>query len=85
MVLQILNRAQEYGTQIPDAIEVALYILKVNPSHWSTFAKISGFDRDSFESQLVDILNDLLYVKNFSINSDPKQLKWDQVDSAKQD
>ena len=41
MVLEILDCAQEDGTLNPDAIDVALYILKVDPSHWSTFAKLS--------------------------------------------
>ena len=52
-----------------DAIEVALYILKVDPTHWSTFARGSAFDRPIFELKLLEIVHDLLYVKFFSINS----------------
>ena len=69
MVLEILYRAQEYGSQISDVIDVALYILRVNPTHWSTFARSSDFDRDFFELKLLEIVHDLLYVKFFSINS----------------
>ena len=63
MVVEILPKQQEVGSTISDAINVALYILKVDPSHWSTFARISTFDRDSFESKLAEVLHDLLYVQ----------------------
>ena len=75
ILLEILDKDTEYGSQISDAIDVALYVLKVNPSHWSTFAKILGFDRDLFDLHLKEILFDLFYTKNFSINSDPNKLK----------
>ena len=56
--------------KISDAIDVALYIFKVDPSHWSTFARISGFDRDYFETQLIAVVEDLLYVQHWCNNSD---------------
>ena len=70
MVVEILPKQQEVGSTISDAINVALYILKVDPSHWSTFARISTFDRDSFESKLAEVLHDLLYVQYFCSNCD---------------
>ena len=48
---------------------MALYILKVDPAHWSTFARGSAFDRPLFEEKLLEIVHDLLYVKFFSRNS----------------
>ena len=50
MVLEILNHDQESGSRISEAIDVALYILKVDPTHWSTFARGSAFDRAFFLS-----------------------------------
>ena len=70
MVVEILPKQQEVGTTISDAIKVALYILKVDPSHWSTFARISTFDRASFESELSEVLHNLLYVQHFCSNCD---------------
>ena len=70
MVVEILPKQQEVGSTISDAINVALYILKVDPSHWSTFARISTFDRDSFESKLAEVLHNLLYVQHFCSNCD---------------
>ena len=71
--VEILHKQQEEGLKISDTIDVALYILKVNPLHWSTFARISCFDRDSFEPKLADIVHDLLYVQHFCNNSDYSQ------------
>ena len=68
MVVEILPRQQEVGTTISDAINVALYILKVDPSHWSTFARISAFDRESFELELSEVLHNLLYIQHFCSN-----------------
>ena len=70
MILDILHNKKEDSSKISDAIDVALYILKVDPSHWSTFARISGFDRDSFETQLTAVVFDLLYVQHWCNNSD---------------
>ena len=70
MVVENLPKQQEVGSTISDAINVALYILKVDPSHWSTFARISTFDRDSFESKLAEVLHNLLYVQYFCSNCD---------------
>ena len=69
MVLETLNHDQESGSRILEAIDVALYILKVDPTHWSTFARGSAFDRPFFKLKLLEIVHDLLYVKFFSINS----------------
>ena len=70
MIIEILHKQQEDGSKISDAIDMAFYILKVDLSHWSTFARISGFDRDSFELKLVDIIHDLLYIQYFCKTSD---------------
>ena len=70
MLIDILNNQKEEGTKTSDAIDVALYIFKVDPSHWSTFARISSFDRQAFESKLVAVVHDLLFVQHFCQNSD---------------
>ena len=70
MIVDFLYKQKEESSKISDAIDVALYIFKVDPSHWSIFARISGFDRNSFESKSTDVVNDLLYVQHFCNNSD---------------
>ena len=70
MLIDILNNDVEEGTKIAYAIDVALYIFKVDPSHWSTFARISTFDRPAFETKLEAVVHNLLYVQHFCRNSD---------------
>ena len=70
MIVEIFHKQKEESSKISDVIDVALYIFKVDPSHWFTFASISGLDRDSFESKLTDVVHDLLYVQHFCNNSD---------------
>ena len=44
LLLDILKKDVEEAEKISHAINVVLYILKVDPSHWSTFARISTFE-----------------------------------------
>ena len=60
ILIDIFNNKKEEGTKISDAIDVALYIFKIDSLHWLTFARISGFDRQAFETKLVAVIHDLL-------------------------
>lgn len=82
ILLEILDNKTEDRTRMTNVIDVALYILKVNPSHWSTFAKILGFDRDTYDSQWKEMMFNLFFSENFSTDSDVHQfvIEWNDDD-----
>ena len=57
LLLDILKKDVEEATKISHAINIVLYILKVDPSHWSTFARISTFNRPAFEEKFLEIVH----------------------------
>ena len=59
MVFNFFDPNKDNAKLIPDAIDVTLDILKVNPSHWCTFSNTLAFHKESIELQFKDVLFDL--------------------------
>ena len=54
------DMAQLFPKYINRVVEMALYILKFNPSHWTVLANCTNFDPVQFEEKLVDCVQYLL-------------------------
>jgi len=54
---------------IINAVDVALYLLKVDPVHWCVFPNTPMFDQATFDTQLNDVISDLYFVRNIAIHS----------------
>ena len=67
MVRSIVASINE--TALVNAIDIALYLLKVDPVHWCVFPNIPMFDQSAFDEQLSTVISDLYFVRNVSIHS----------------
>jgi hypothetical protein len=51
------------------AVDVALYLLKVDPVHLCVFPNTPMFDQAAFDTQLNDVISDLYLVRNYAFHS----------------
>jgi hypothetical protein len=57
------------ASAISNAVDVALYLLKVDPVHWCAFPNTPMFDQETFDTQLNDVIDDLYLVRTCEIHS----------------
>ena len=77
MLLEICGAGKDHNKLMPEEIDVAIHILKANPTqkNWCTFANTPAFDRHSFELKSDKVIFDLYYLKSLSGTLESDQFK----------